>query len=151
GDCLAAADFADGVLDATGLTAAALTGAGLAFPPFAGSALRRFNESFFGAAFAGPGFAADLLRAAPALSGRALACALAGCGRLPLLFTSVFRTFQLHCRAHPAECVAQFLHAFIGRRGDRLVNYRSAGPSPIEHFGHDAGLVRGSHDLDRKS
>jgi hypothetical protein len=111
GDSLAA-DFDGGVFDATGLTAAAFIGAGLPFA-LVGSGALALGNALLGAAFAGPGFAADLLRALPAFAGLALAAALAGCGRFALFFTSVFRTFQLHCRAHPAQRIAQFLHAFV--------------------------------------
>jgi hypothetical protein len=72
---LAAEGFADGVLDATGFTAAAFTGAGLPFAvAFTGSSALpldipldigalgggAFGESFFTAAFAALGFAAGL-------------------------------------------------------------------------------------------
>src|SRR5262245_56545398 len=112
-DSLAAAGFADGVFDATGLTAAAFTGAALPFTAvFTGSGAfalggGAFGESFFTAAFAALGFAAGLWRPASfdavALNAAFWGAALAGMGRFALFFTSVFRTFQLHCSTHPAQ------------------------------------------------
>ena len=110
-DSLGAAGFADGALDATGLTAAAFIGRGLPFAAvFAGSGAfalggGAFGESFFTATFAALGFAAGLLRPA-SFDALALGAALAGMGRFALFFTSVFRTFQLHCGAHPTQRVA---------------------------------------------